>query len=67
MGDFDSFFKPGAHQLNEDYTFVDADTLRDKDNNRFRIQGIDAPEIAKLDRNTLLPGLAGNCWCWYNY
>ena len=58
MGDFDSFFKPEAHQLNDEYSFVDADTLRDKENNRFRIQGIDAPEIAKLDENGI-PGLQG--------
>ena len=29
-----------------DYTFVDADTLRDKDGNLLRLQGYDAPEIA---------------------
>lgn len=37
--------------LNADYSFIDADTIRDAEGNSYRIRGFDAPEISKLLRN----------------
>lgn len=34
--------------LNGDYSFVDLDTLRDKQGKTYRVAGFDAPEIAKV-------------------
>ena len=59
MSDFADLLAPQALDLNgSGMTFVDADTLRDADDNRYRIQGIDAPEIAKLDQEGI-PGWQG--------
>ena len=55
MGDFDSFFQQTDQLEGTDYTFTDADTLRDKEDKRYRIQGVDAPEIAKVNPETGLP------------
>lgn len=55
-GDFDSFFQQTDQLEGTDYTFVDADTLRDQNDNRYRLQGVDAPEISKVDPTTGLPG-----------
>ena len=53
MGDFDSFFQQNDQlKGTDDYSFVDADTLRDKEDKRYRIQGIDAPEQTKLNSET---------------
>ena len=54
-GDFDSFFQTSDQLEGTDYTFVDADTLRDGNDNRYRLQGVDAPEIAKVNPETGLP------------
>ena len=59
MGDFDNFFNSTDQLEGTDYTFRDLDTLRDGEGNLFRIQGIDAPEIAKVDPKTGLPYSAG--------
>lgn len=56
-----------ANQLSPDYYFVDADTLAstsDKDDNgnplRYRLKGIDAPEITKIfGPNAIAPGTVG--------
>lgn len=42
-----------------DYTFIDADTLKDKKGNSFRIQGIDAPEVEKVINGQYQLGEAG--------
>ena len=34
--------------LNGTDTFIDADTIRDSEGEKYRIQGLDAPEISKL-------------------
>ena len=59
MSDFDSFFQTSDQLEGTDYTFVDADTLRDKDDNRYRLQGYDAPEISKLRGDEFTTGTAG--------
>ena len=41
------------------YSFIDADTLKDADNNRFRIQGIDAAEVEKVTRRGYAEGTSG--------
>ena len=38
----------GGTGLNGKYSFVDADTLRGEDGKRYRLQGVDAPEITKF-------------------
>ena len=42
-----------------DYTFIDADTLRGKDGQSYRIQGIDAPEVEKVINGQYKLGDAG--------
>ena len=42
-----------------DYTFIDADTLGKKDGSRYRIQGIDAPEVEKVINGQYKLGDAG--------
>ena len=44
---------------NTDYTFVDADTLVKPDGTKFRIQGIDAPEVEKFVQGKYREGTAG--------
>ena len=59
MSDFKDFFATKDTFVDgiegTDYSWVDADTLRDSQDNRFRLQGIDAPEITKVDPNTGQP------------
>ena len=37
-----------SNLINSDKTFIDADTLQGADNKRYRIQGINAPEVEKV-------------------
>ena len=55
MSDFDSFFQSTDQLEGTDYTFRDADTLLGPDGKGYRIQGVDAPEVAKIDPTTGLP------------
>ena len=41
------------------YNFIDADTLQDSEGKKYRIQGIDAPEIQKIIGGKLKSGTAG--------
>ena len=51
MSQLDNLLVPQTNELGTTgYTFVDADTLRDKDGNRFRIQGVNAPETAHFSK-----------------
>ena len=61
MGIFDELASTPPNALGQSgYSFIDADTLIDKDKNKFRIQGIDAPETEKvLPDGTYKPGTAG--------
>ena len=45
--------------LNGDYSFIDADTVRDSDGNKYRIQGMDAPEISKIIDGQVTASTAG--------
>ena len=45
--------------LNGQYTFIDGDTIRDKAGEKYRIQGMDAPEISKLYGSEFLGSTAG--------
>ena len=56
-GEFDDIFNSSDKLEGTDYTFVDADTLRGPDGeSRYRIQGFDAPEIAKVKGDEVARG-----------
>ena len=60
MAGLDDLLQPQSNELGDTgYTFVDADTLRDADGNRFRIQGVDAPEVAHFTGDRLETGQVG--------
>ena len=42
-----------------DYTFIDADTIKDKEGNSYRLAGIDAPEVEKIVNDKYRLGTAG--------
>ena len=44
---------------NTDLTFIDADTLQDKEGNKLRLKGINAPEVQKIIGGQLKKGTAG--------
>ena len=45
--------------LNSTHSFIDADTLRGSDGEKYRIQGMDAPEISKVFEGQFGGGTAG--------
>ena len=60
MGDFDALFKQSNELAGSDgHTFADGDTLRNKEGNLLRIQGLEAAEIAKATGQGIAPGTAG--------
>ena len=46
-------------QVNDEYSFIDADTIRDTDGTRYRLQGFDAPELSKWVGGEFKAGTAG--------
>ena len=60
---FDKLGNAGSNDLvqtdGSTYTFVDADTIRDEEGATYRLQGVDAPETAKLFGDQIKPGTAG--------
>ena len=54
MSAIDALLNSGGDNTVGNYTFIDADTLRDKKNPnvKYRLQGFDAPEIAGLKGTT---------------
>ena len=60
MGALDELFQNGGTNSVGQYSFIDADTLRDPDGKTsYRLQGYDAPEVAGLKGGRFKGSTAG--------
>ena len=64
MGDFDSFFEQDNTLGGSDIVWRDADTLARPDGTGLRIEGLEAPEIAKVFGGNLPKAGEAGGWAW---